>query len=89
MRKIYDLLKTVKQTQLPGATRADDHDAHVYMGNMYLSLGHTKRAETEFAAAYELRPSAQIYQQLAAIRNGTATTKPSTTGLRSFSSRAA
>ena len=88
MRKIYELLRIVKETQKPGSTRADDHDAHIYMGNMYLSLGHTKRAEAEFEAALALRPSEQIRKHLAMIRNGWGLKAPST-GQPSLSSRAA
>ena len=85
MRKIYELIRTVKQTQL--RTRADDHDAHVYMANMYLSLGHTERAEAEFKAAYDLRPTPQVRAQLDAIRKHNAT-RPSA-GLRAYFSSAA
>jgi cytochrome c-type biogenesis protein CcmH/NrfG len=68
MRKLYELLPWRKTAQRPATQRADDHSAHLYLGNMYLALGHTDQAEAEYRQAHALCPSEESETQLAAIR---------------------
>ena len=68
MRTLYNLLPWRKPDQQALANAADDHGTHLYLGNMYLALGHTAQAEAEYARAHALRRSEQTGKQLAAIR---------------------
>jgi Flp pilus assembly protein TadD len=68
MRKLYELLPWRKTAQRPATEQVDDHAAHIYLGNMYLALGHTDQAEAEYRQAQALAPSDESEKQLAAIR---------------------
>jgi cytochrome c-type biogenesis protein CcmH/NrfG len=68
MRKLYQLLPWRKTAQPPATEQADDQAAHIYLGNMYLALGHTDQAEAEYRRAQALCPSDESEKQLAAIR---------------------
>ncbi len=45
-----------------------DYYGHEYLGNIYLALGDSARAEQEYARAYELLPSENNEKMLTAIR---------------------
>jgi uncharacterized protein HemY len=56
-----------KTAQGPATEHTDDHSAHIYLGHMYLALGHTAQAEVEYRRAHSLFPSEESEKQLAAI----------------------
>ena len=85
MNILRQLVQNVRETQKPGS-RADDHDAHVYLGNMYLAMGLRPRAIQEFETAYHLRPSEGIRRHIQNLRSGNGTQPSSAAG---FAARAA
>jgi hypothetical protein len=46
----------------------EDHVAHMYLGNMFLSLGDYTRAEAEYSRAHAVFPSNESKRQLALIQ---------------------
>jgi Flp pilus assembly protein TadD len=68
MRKLSEFLARRKTAQLPAIDNSADHDAHMYLGNMYLALGQTAQAETEFSRAQTFSPSEESKKQLAVAR---------------------
>ena len=67
MRRLSRFFRWQKTLQ-PSATKHDDYSARMYLGNMYLALGHTARAEAEYARAHALSPSEETTKRLEAIR---------------------
>ena len=68
MTKLTRFLPWRKTLQRAQETRQEDHYAHLYLGNLYMSLGDTAQAEAEYSRAYALIPSEEVRKQLAVIR---------------------
>ena len=68
MRRLSRFFRWQKTFQPSATKRTEDYCAHMYLGNMYAALGHTARAEAEYALAHALSPSEETTKQLTAIR---------------------
>jgi len=68
MRKLSEFLARRKTDELPAIDNSADHDAHMYLGNMYLALEQTAQAETAFSRAQALSLSEESKKQLAVAR---------------------
>lgn len=49
------------------ADNTEDYSAHLYLGNMYVTLGKIDRAEEEYVRAHEIRPCAEIAGLIAGL----------------------
>lgn len=57
-----------RKSQTPALPSQEDHDAHIYMGNMYLSLGQYAQAEAEYLRAHAASPSDESKNQLRLVQ---------------------
>jgi tetratricopeptide (TPR) repeat protein len=87
MTKLTRFLPWRKTVQRSQDTRQEDHYAHLYLGNLYMSLGDTAQAEAEYSRAYALIPSEEVRRQLALIRKRR--TEQSQSANRPFTARRA
>ena len=87
MTRLNRFLPWRKTAQRSQDTRQENHYAHLYLGNLYVSLGDTAQAEAEYSRAYALIPSEEVRKQLALIRKRRAEQSQSTN--RSFAARRA
>jgi tetratricopeptide (TPR) repeat protein len=67
MRKLSEFLLRRKADQ-PTGPQSEDYHAHMYLGNMYLSLGDLTQAEAEYSRAHALSPSEESRTALGAIQ---------------------
>jgi cytochrome c-type biogenesis protein CcmH/NrfG len=63
-----DYPKALRLAQEQATAHPADYYAHEYLGNIYLAMGDSSHAESEYARAYELLPSDDIKALLDAVR---------------------
>jgi cytochrome c-type biogenesis protein CcmH/NrfG len=63
-----DYTKALNLAQPIVATQPEDFYGHQYLGRIYVDLGDTEHAESEYARAYDLWPSDEIGKELETVR---------------------
>lgn len=61
-------LSRQETAQLVKAKQDENYHGHIYLGNMYMAMGHLDKAESEFSQAQALRFSGEIQSKLTDIR---------------------
>jgi cytochrome c-type biogenesis protein CcmH/NrfG len=64
----WDYPKALDLVQKRVAQNPNDYYGHWYLGNIYLVMGDAKKAEPEYARAYELYPSEELETRLETVR---------------------
>ena len=69
MNTLSRFLPRRKGAQMPlTPQQQEDHIAHMYLGNMFLSVGKYAEAEAEYSRAHAVFPSDECKRQLALIQ---------------------
>lgn len=72
-----EILSRQETAQLVKAKQDENYHGHIYLGNMYMALGHLDKAESEFSRAQALRFSADVQSKLIDIRHQRQALRPS------------
>ena len=64
-----EVLSRQETAQLVKAKQDENYHGYIYLGNMYMALGHLDKAESEFSRAQALRFSVDVQSKLTDIRN--------------------